>query len=242
MEKKLDWENSEMVGQNKELPHNTLIPYQDINSAISGNFESSHFYKSLNGKWKFKWVKKPSERPIDFYKINYDVSNWDEIPVPSNWQMYGYDIPIYTDSKYPYSIKSRNIPNIDHDYNPVGSYRTKFIIPKNWSKREIFIHFAGVDSAFYLWVNGTKIGYSQDSMTPAEFNITKNIRQGENIIAVEVYRWSDGSYLEDQDMWRFSGIFRDVFVFSTPRIHIRDFFVFCEFDDNYRDAILNSKI
>ncbi|MFX1551549.1 MAG: glycoside hydrolase family 2 TIM barrel-domain containing protein, partial [Promethearchaeota archaeon] len=130
----------------------------------------------------------------------------------------------------------------NHNYNPVGSYRTEFIIPKDWNNREIFIHFAGVDSAFYLWVNGKKVGYSQGSMTPAEFNITPYIHNQKNILAVEVYRWSDGSYLEDQDMWRFSGIFRDVFLFSTPQIHIRDFFLYCNLDDAYKDAILEVKV
>jgi len=140
----LDWENSEMIGQNKEPPHNTLIPYQDIDSALTGKFESSRYYKSLNSNWKFNWVKKPSERPVDFYNKNYDDSQWDEIPVPSNWQMHGYGIPIYTDKKYPYSIKRRNIPSIDHEYNPVGSYRVEFTIPMEWDEREIFIHFDGV--------------------------------------------------------------------------------------------------
>jgi len=242
MEKILDWENSEMIGLNKELPHNTLIPFQDIDSALTGKFESSQYYKSLNGKWKFNWVNKPSESPVDFYKINYDVRNWDEIPVPSNWQMHGYGIPIYTDSKYPYSVKRKNIPSINHEYNPVGSYRVEFTIPLEWNEREIFIHFDGIKSAFYLWVNGKKVGYSQGSMTPAEFNITNCIKKGENILAVEVYRWSDGSYLEDQDMWRFSGIYRDVYLFSTPKIHIRDFFIFNDFDENYINAFLKIRI
>ncbi|MFX1418406.1 MAG: glycoside hydrolase family 2 TIM barrel-domain containing protein [Promethearchaeota archaeon] len=242
MEKRLDWENSEMIGQNKEPPHNTLIVFQNINSALTGKFESSQYYKSLNGKWKFNWVKKPSERPKNFYRVNFDVYNWNEITVPSNWQMHGYGTPIYTDSLYPYSIKRKNIPSIDHEYNPVGSYRVEFTIPTEWNNREIFIHFDGVKSAFYLWLNGKKVGYSQGSMTPAEFNITSFVHKGENILAVEVYRWSDGSYLEDQDMWRLSGIYRDVYLFSTPKIHIRDFFVFCDFDDNYRDAILKVKV
>ncbi|MFX1432018.1 MAG: sugar-binding domain-containing protein, partial [Promethearchaeota archaeon] len=137
MDKRLDWENSKMIGQNKEPPHNTLIPYHDINSALTGKFESSQYYVSLNGRWKFKWVKKPSERPIDFYREDYDVSNWEEIVVPSNWQMQGYGIPIYSDSEYPYSIEKKNIPSINHNYNPVGSYRTEFIIPKDWNNREI---------------------------------------------------------------------------------------------------------
>ncbi len=242
MQQRNDWENSEMIGQNKEPPHNTFIPFQDIDSALSGNFESSHFYKSLNGKWRFNWVKKPSERPEDFFKESYDDSQWKEIQVPSNWQMYGYGIPIYTNTKYPYSVKQANIPSIDHDYNPVGSYRTEFIFPNDWHQKEIFIHFDGVKSAFYLWINGKKVGYSQGSMTPAEFNITKFLKKGKNILAVEVYRWSDGSYLEDQDMWRLSGIYRDVYLFSTPKIHIRDFYACCDLIENYRDALLEVRL
>jgi beta-galactosidase len=242
MERRNDWENSEMIGENKDPPHNTLVPYHDIESALTGKNEASKYYKSLNGNWKFKWVQKPSERPIEFYKVNYDVNDWDEILVPSNWQLYGYGIPIYTDSKYPYSIKKKNIPSINHDYNPVGSYRTEFIIPIDWDNREVFIHFAGVKSAFYIWVNGKKVGYSQGSMTPAEFNITNFLMKGKNILAVEVYRWSDGSYLEDQDMWRFSGIFRDVYLFSTSQVHVRDFFISSDLDENYKDALLKVKI
>ncbi|MFX1409178.1 MAG: glycoside hydrolase family 2 TIM barrel-domain containing protein [Promethearchaeota archaeon] len=234
----MDWENSRMIGQHKEPAHNTLIPYQDLEAALKGRNEASIYFKSLNGNWRFNWVEKPSNRPIDFHRLNYDVSEWDEIPVPSNWQLYGYGIPIYSNRKYPFSVKKKNIPNIDHEYNPVGSYRTEFIIPSIWNEREIFIHFAGVKSAFYLWINGHFVGYSQGSMTPAEFNITKYVGEGCNVLAVEVYRWSDGSYLEDQDMWRFSGIFRDVFLFATPKVHIRDFFLYCNLDGAYRDGVI----
>ncbi|MFX1451027.1 MAG: glycoside hydrolase family 2 TIM barrel-domain containing protein, partial [Promethearchaeota archaeon] len=236
--KKLDWENSEFIAWNKEPAHATILPYQDIKSALGGSREQSDYYKSLNGNWKFNWVKKPSDRPVDFYKPEFDVNNWDEIPVPSNWQLHGYGIPIYTNVKYPFSVKTKHIPSIDHNYNPVGSYRTEFLLPENWIGREIFIHFDGVKSAFYIWVNGQKVGYSQGSMTPAEFNLTNYVREGSNIIAVEVYRWSDGSYLEDQDMWRFSGIYRDVYLFSTPKVHLRDFFVRCGFDELYKNAKL----
>jgi beta-galactosidase len=239
MKEKLDWENTKVIGQNKEPAHNTLIPFHDSESALEGIFENSLFYKSLNGLWKFNWVKKPANRPIDFYKPHYDVSSWKDIPVPSNWQLHGYGIPIYTNSKYPYSIKRRNIPSIDHDYNPVGSYRINFTIPDTWEGSEIYIHFDGVDSAFYVWINGNKVGYSQGSRTPAEFNITDFLQKGQNVLTVEVYRWSDGSYLEDQDMWRLSGIFRDVYLFATPQIHIRDFFVYCDLDKNYEDATLH---
>jgi len=238
MQENIDWENPEMIGQNKEPAHNTLIPYVDVESALKGIRESSIYYKSLNGKWRFKWVRKPAERSIDFYKIAYNTDDWDEISVPSNWQMQGYGIPIYLNVRYPRSVNTKEIPKIDHEYNPVGSYRTEFKIPENWDGREVFIHFDGVKSAFYLWINGKKVGYSQGSMTPAEFNITRLLQKGNNILAVEVYRWSDGSYLEDQDMWRFSGIYRDVYLFSAPKLHIRDFFVHCKFDEIYKDAIL----
>ncbi|MHA2180756.1 MAG: glycoside hydrolase family 2 TIM barrel-domain containing protein, partial [Promethearchaeota archaeon] len=241
MQERLDWENAEMIGQNKEPAHNTLIPYKDLETALSGNRENSKFYKILNGNWKFHWVRSPAERPRNFYEIKYNLDDWDEIKVPSNWQMHGYGTPIYLNVVYPRSINTKEIPKINHEYNPVGSYRTEFEIPQEWIDREVFIHFDGVKSAFYIWINGEKVGYSQGSMTPAEFNITKYIQKGKNVLAVEVYRWSDGSYLEDQDMWRFSGIYRDVYLFTSPQVHIRDFFVHSKFDEFYQDAILKIK-
>jgi beta-galactosidase len=209
--------------------------YSDIETALKADRTNSPFYRSLNGKWKFNWVNKPADRPLDFYKPDYDVSKWKLIPVPSNWQMHGYGIPIYLNSRHPFPP---NPPHIPHDYNPVGSYRRQFTMPKDWKDRRIFLHFDGVKSAFYLWINGMKVGYSQDSMTPAEFDITKYLKSDKNTIAVEVYRWSDGSYLEDQDMWRLSGIYRNVYLFATPQVHIRDFFVQTDLDDNYTDATL----
>ncbi len=233
-----DWENPEMIGLNKEPAHCTLMPYASQEEAIEGNREASRFYQSLNGIWKFHWVSRPDERPLDFFRPDFDVSDWKEIPVPSNWQMHGYDRPIYLNVRYPFR---KDPPRIPHDNNPVGSYRTKFEIPRKWSGRQVFIHFEGVESAFYLWVNGEKVGYSQGSRTPAEFRITPYLREGKNILAVEVYRWSDGSYLECQDFWRMSGIFRDVYLFSTPDVHIRDFEAFCDLDEEYRDAVLRVK-
>jgi len=232
-----DWENSKIFNINKEPAHSTLIPFESLDGAL-GKWEDSLYYKSLNGMWEFNWVKKPSERPKYFYKEDFKEDRWEEIDVPSNWQMRGYGIPIYTNVKYPSSMNTQIIPKIDHNNNPVGSYRRYFNIPTNWKGREIFIHFSGVKSAFYIWINGKKVGYSQGSMTPAEFNITKYLRTDNNLLAVEVFRWSDGSYLEDQDMWRFSGIFRDVFLYSTPKVHIRDFFARCELDENYEHAKL----
>ncbi len=230
-----DWENPEVVGINKEPGHCTLMPYPDLQSALACEREASTFYMCLNGKWNFHWVNKPADRPKDFYKPDYDVSDWEEIPVPANWQMQGYGRPIYLNRPYPFPP---NPPYIPHDYNPVGSYRREFALPYRWQGQQVFLHFDGVKSAFYVWVNGQRVGYSQDSMTPAEFNITKYLREGANTLAVEVYRWSDGSYLEDQDMWRLSGIYRNVYLFSTPKVHISDFFVRCDLDDQYEDGIV----
>ena len=239
--KRKDWENTYVFKVNTEPPHNTLMPFESVETSLKGA-EHSPYYQSLNGDWKFKWVKKPMDRPRDFYKPDYDVNAWDTIDVPSIWQMRGYDIPIYSNIKYPYSIRKKSIPSIDYNNNPVGSYRRTFDIPKEWKGREIFINFDGVDSAFYVWINGEMVGYHQDSMTPAEFNITKYVKQKGNVLAVEVYRYCDGSYLEDQDMWRYSGIYRDVYLFSTPKIHIRDFFVYCDLDEKHIDATLNVKV
>ncbi len=219
-EKINDWENPAIIGINKEEPHCTLIPYETIEKAKKAIRKDSLFYKSLNGLWKFNWVKKPSERPLNFYELNFDDSNWKLIKVPSNWETQGFGIPRYLNVRYPFK---KNPPFIQHNYNPVGSYRKYFEIPVKWKGREIFLHFDGVQSAFYLWINGEKVGYSQGSRTPAEFDITKYLIEGKNLLAVEVYRWSDGSYLEDQDMWRLSGIFRDVYLMATPKVHIRDF-------------------
>jgi beta-galactosidase len=230
-----DWENPKVFAINKEPAHCTLIPYEDHKQAIRDVPDRSPFYRTLNGLWKFHWVPKPADRPGDFFEPGTDVKHWDDIPVPANWQLHGYGIPIYTNARYPFPA---NPPKISHDYNPVGSYRRDFIIPQSWQGRQVFIHFAGVKSAFYLWINGKKVGYSQGSMTPAEFNITRYVKAGNNIAAVEVYRWSDGSYLEDQDMWRLSGIYRDVFLFSTPAAHLRDFWVHSELDNQYRNATL----
>lgn len=233
--------NPEIVGVNKEAGHSTLLPFPDIKTALMGSREASEFHKSLNGKWKFNWVSKPDERPLDFYKTNYNDSDWAEIEVPGCWQMQGYDVPIYINAGYPFrgtGPNRKNPPYIDNSFNPVGSYRTTFTIPEDWKEREIFLHFDGAMSAMYLWINGQKVGYSEDSMTPAEFNITKYIKKGENVLAAQVFRWCDGSYLEDQDAWRFSGIYRDVYLFSAPKVHIRDFFVKTELDGNYINAIL----
>jgi len=231
----VDWEDPTVVGKNKEPPHCTLVPYPDEETALTGRPEASPWFMSLNGEWKFNWVKRPEERPKDFYRTDFDDTEWKTIPVPGNWQLHGYGIPVYTNIRYPFPP---NPPRIPHDYNPVGSYRRKFTIPASWKGKRIFLHFAGVKSAMYVWVNGRAVGYSEGSMTPAEFDITSFLKEGENLLAAEVYRWSDGSYLEDQDMWRFSGIYRDVFLFATPVVHLRDFYVRCRFERGWKHATL----
>lgn len=231
-----DWENPELIGINKEAPHATLISYNDEASALEAVKGSSPNVLSLDGIWKFNLVKSPDERPYWFFRDNYDTRDWDEIVVPSNWEMKGYDVPIYVNVSYPHK---KDPPRIQHDYNPVGSYKRTFKVPGNWRNKEVFLHFGGVASAFYVWINEQLVGYSQDSKTPAEFNITKYLRSGKNSIAVEVYRWCDGSYLEDQDFWRLSGIQRSVFLHARPKTFIRDFFVLGDLSENYTDGILS---
>ncbi|KPK74858.1 MAG: hypothetical protein AMJ79_12985 [Phycisphaerae bacterium SM23_30] len=234
-----DWENPQMLGQNKEHAHCTLMAFLDMESARRLKREESPFYQSLNGRWKFHWSARPAARPEDFYKLEYEAGGWAEIEVPGNWQLQGYGMPRYRNSAY---IFERNPPFIAHDDNPVGSYRRTFIVPDGWQGRQVFLVFDGVDSAFYLWVNGQKAGYSQGSRTPAEFNITKYLREGENVLAAEVYRFCDGSYLECQDMWRLSGIFRDVYLFSIPDVHIRDFFLRSDLDEDYNNATFEATV
>jgi len=231
-----DWENPAVFNIGKESPHATLMIYPDVKTALRGNRAASPYFESLDGTWKFYWVPKPADRPKDFYKADFDDSGWAEIPVPSNWQIHGYGIPIYVNIRYPWN--PTNPPKIPHDNNPVGSYRRTFAVPESWDGRQVFLHFDGVESAFYAWVNGQKVGYNQGSRTPAEFNITRYLKKGRNLLAVEVYRWCDGSYLEDQDFWRLSGIFRSVYLYSTPELHVRDFTVVTELDQQYRDAAL----
>ncbi|WP_337101837.1 glycoside hydrolase family 2 TIM barrel-domain containing protein [Paenibacillus sp. YIM B09110] len=235
----LEWENLEVLHVNKEDGSATSIPYDNERGALLG--EPSKWKLCLNGEWKFHFSKNPKERPTDFYRDDYPTDHWSTLVVPSCWEIKGYGFPIYTNVAYPNPVKTDSleaIPSIDHDDNPVGSYKRDFELPY-WYDKEVFIHFAGVKSAFYLWINGEKVGYSQGSMTPAEFNITPYVKSGKNNVAVEVYKYSDGSYLEDQDMWRLAGIFRDVFVTGKPKVDIRDHFIYCDFDDNYEDAFLN---
>lgn len=240
----VEWNNNPEIFQvNREPAHATLMPYDTVERALEGKRENSPFYQSLNGEWKFHWSENPASRPVDFYETDYDDSSWDTITVPSSWQLEGYDYPIYTNITYPWTgYENPSPPQAPTVYNPVGSYRQTFTVPKNWDGRQVFISFQGVESAFYLWVNGEKVGYSEDSFTPAEFDITEYVQEGDNTLAVEVYRWSDGSWLEDQDFIRLSGIFRDVYLYSTPKVHMRDFTVRTDLDEAYEDATLQVSV
>lgn len=231
-----DWENPQMIGRNKEAAHASSIPFADPESALVRDPSGSPWYQSLNGQWSFKWSANPSERPTDFFQTDFDVSQWDNIPVPANWQMHGHGYPIYTNVRYPWG--DPDPPRVPHDLNTVGSYRRTFTVSDSWEGRSVHLHFGGVSSAFYLWVNGQEVGYSQGSRTPSEFDITPFLVPGENVVAAEVYRYSDGSYLECQDFWRISGIFRDVYLYSQNDVHIRDFQIHTDLDGNYQNADL----
>lgn len=230
-----EWENPEINGINREATHATLMPYESSGKALDARRFESSWFRSLNGQWKFNWVRTPAERPTDFFLPTYDVRTWKDITVPGNWQLEGYDMPVYVNIKYPFP---KNPPFIDHQWDPVGSYRVEFQSDQDWREKETFLVFDGVESAFYVWMNGEFVGYSEDSRLPAEFDVTRFLKNGTNILAVQVFRWSDGSYLEDQDFWRLSGIFRNVYLMSTPKVHIRDFEIRTDLDPEYENAAL----
>ncbi|MCT4544689.1 MAG: DUF4981 domain-containing protein [Vallitalea sp.] len=235
-----EWNNNpEIFELNRMDAHTTLMPYDTIEEALNGKRNKSNYYKTLNGMWKFSYSKNPESRIENFYDIDFDSSDWDEIEVPSHWQLKGYDYPQYTNRTYPWEGNEqveRGFAPVE--YNPVGSYITNFTVPDGWENRPVFISFEGVESAFYVWVNGELVGFSQDSFTPAQFDLTPYLVEGDNKLAVEVYRWSDASWLEDQDFWRLSGIFREVYLYAPSRVHIYDYNVKAELDDNYNNGLL----
>lgn len=268
-----DWENQSVFNINREDPNASLISFSDEKSALEAVKTNSPNYRSLDGLWKFNWVKTPDQRPYWFFKDDYDTRDWKDIEVPSNWQMKGYDVPVYTNIPYPFwvyddvfnsnnpgtpdvaakpqagdskdplsantSYKYKKVPPaIPHNWNPVGSYKRNFTVPSDWKNKEIFLHFGAVSSAFYVWVNEKLVGYSQDSKMPAEFNITGFLKRGKNSVSVEVYRWCDGSYLEDQDFWRLSGIQRSVYLHARPKTYIKDFYAVGDLTNDYNDGNL----
>lgn len=230
-----EWENETIFGINRLDGHNTFVPFPSV-ASLTGDptYNSpwertrSPWYLLLNGNWKFSFTVHPDSCVQDFYKPAYDVSGWKEIPVPSSWEMQGYGTPIYTNVTYPHANQPPFIRpvtgwTIEKEPNPVGSYRRTFTLPSGWDNKEIILHFDGVYSAAYVWVNGKFAGYREEANNDAEFNVTKLVKPGENVIACRVYRWSDGSYLEDQDMFRLSGIHRDVYLTAQPKSYIRNF-------------------
>lgn len=231
-----DWENPEVFAINKEATRATALPYQSESIALADDYASSSFYQLLNGTWKFHWVSKPSLKPNNFYQENYDVSKWNNIEVPSNWEFNGYGVPIYTNITYPFP---NNPPFVNKEDNPVGSYRRDFTVPSDWDGRRVFVHFEGGTTAMYVWVNGQKVGYTENAKSPAEFDITQYVKPGKNMIACEVYKYSDGSYLEDQDMWRLGGINRNVYLYSTAQTRIQDFFAHADLDANYKNGVFS---
>lgn len=238
-----EWNNNPDLFQlNRMDAHSTMITYDSLEEALEGKLEQARSYYSLNGMWKFAWAENPNSRITNFYEQGYDSSAWSEIPVPSHWQLQGYDYPQYTNVVYPW-VEQEDIkpPFAPTKYNPVGSYIRTFTVPVDWKDQPVFISFQGVESAFYVWLNGELVGYSEDSFTPSEFDLSPYLVPGENKLAVEVYRWCDASWLEDQDFWRMSGIFRDVYLYTAPDVHIYDFHVTADLDSDYQQGKLSLK-
>lgn len=232
-----EWENPEIFQINREEPTASFYRYRSEENALKNeSWENSTLYQSLNGKWDFYFADNPEQRPTDFYYEGFDTRGWDTIEVPSNWEIEGYGTPFYTNVIYMFPP---NPPYIPHEMNNVGSYQREFEIPQDWDEKDIYLHFEGVSGAMYVWVNEEMVGYNEGSKTPAAFNITDQVTIGKNKISVQVLRWSDASYLEDQDFWRLSGIERDVYLFATNKTTIKDFTVKSDLEHNYKDGVFN---
>lgn len=234
-----EWENPSILDRNKEAPHASFVVYQDEATAANANPKGSTLFKSLNGSWKFSLVKKPSDRPMNFFENDLDDRGWKDIKVPSNWEIEGFDIPIYTNIAYPFP---KNPPFIGGDYNPVGSYRKTFSVPADWEGKEVMLHFGSITGYARVFLNAKEVGMTKASKTPAEFDISSFLQKGDNLLAVQVFRWHDGSYLEDQDFWRLSGIERDVFLQALPKQTIWDVEIKADLEHHYNDGILSAKV
>ena len=229
-----DWEDQEIVERNRLPARSYFIPFADVDSALTAEPGRSSRFRLLNGVWKFRLADTPVEAPEDFFGADFDDADWDDIEVPRNWQLQGFDYPHYTNVNYPFPADPPRVPT----ENPTGCYRREFVLPDAWDGSCVFLRFEGVDSAFHVWVNGREVGYSQGSRVPAEFDVTPFLEPGRNVLALRVVRWSDGSYIEDQDMWWISGVFRDVYLLATPETRLYDFFARTDLDAEYRDATL----
>ena len=239
-----EWKNVEVVELNREPMRASAFPYRSVDEA-NKDMEGASNFESLNGLWKFKWVAKPADIPVGFEEQLHEDFEWDNIQVPSNWEFKGYGIPIYTNIPYEFSRQDEKgnmlrptPPEVPENDNPVGMYRRKFNLPTGWKDKRVFIHLGAVKSVFYIWCNNRFVGYSEDSKLEAEFDLTKYIKEGNNLITLQVFRYSDASYLECQDFWRISGIERDVYLFATEPIWLRDFCVRSPLDETYKNGIL----
>lgn len=231
------WNNKAIIDENKEAPRAAFLS-QAFNSETGETVGVPNL--SLNGRWKFSWVSSPLERPVGFYNVEFDDGDWQEISVPSVWERQGFGYPVYANVEYPFIADPFEVP-VDHQ-NHVGSYRKEFQLPDDWLGGRVFVEFGAVSSALTLWVNGERVGYAQGSRTPLEFDITEYVTPGTNLIAAQVMRWNDGSWLENQDSWSLSGIFRDVTLISRPNTHIRDFFASTSLENDYRDGVLDLSV
>ena len=229
-------ENPSLVEENQLPPHVPFIPFENIDQAKDADWEQSPYYRSLNGTWKFLWTKSPLESPREFHHTEYNASEWNDIQVPGTWQMQGFGYNIYRN--VPMEFAPYDPPHVPVEFNPSAYYIREFEVPGSWKDRKVVLHFDGVKAGFWVWINGVYTGFDKGSMTAAEFDISEYLVPGRNKIAVQVVRWTDGSYLEDQDMWRFAGIYRRVYMYAVPEIHISDFFVRTELDDSYTNASL----
>jgi beta-galactosidase len=235
------WRDPGALHAGTEKPAATRIAFADTQSARTLDPALSPFQRSLNGAWTYRWSATPAERPIDFWREDFDASTWTTLHVPSNPEVEGFGVPIYTNIRYPWAPEDP--PHIPADaLNHVSSYRRTFEVPEAWVGREVFVTFHGVNSCFTAWLNGREIGFGTDSRTPSTFRLTPYVKSGDNLLAVEVFRWGAASYLEDQDFWRLSGIFRDVVLWSAPSLHLRDFEVRTVLDADYRDAVLGLRV
>ncbi|MDE3251798.1 MAG: DUF4981 domain-containing protein [Bacteroidota bacterium] len=234
-----EWENEKVVDINKLASHASFLHYPSVALAEKNQAAASPWYLSLNGTWKFSYVDVPEKRPMDFYRTDFSDKEWKTIPVPGNWELNGFGIPIYTNIVYPFP---KNPPFIDHHFAPVGTYRKKITVPENWTGKQILLHFGSVTGAMYVYLNGKEVGFSKASKTPAEFDITPWVHSGDNTLALQVFRWHDGSYLEDQDFWRLTGIERDVYLEATNRESIIDMDLRAGLDKTYVNGDFSAKI
>ncbi|MDO4172794.1 MAG: glycoside hydrolase family 2, partial [Prevotellaceae bacterium] len=253
-----EWDDPKVTSVNRELAHCVPIPMASAANVTGNDMTQSPYYQSLDGKWKFLWVEEPSKALTSYCEKDIDESMWSDIDVPSSWQIYGlhnnkkWDKPLYCNVAYPFAFDKNTYSVMAerpewYTYNsrmpnPVGTYRRKFTVPENWKGRDVYVRFNGVGPGYYLWINGKRVGYSEDSYLPSEFDITRYIVKGKNTIALQVYRFTSGSFLECQDYWRLTGIQRHCFIWSAPKSQIRDYFFTADLDDHYENATANVSV